>query len=194
MLDKSLSEQLNLDVVHRWDDAAVIMLYRNFYKALVVFSVQIVGDIKVAEELVQDTFVKLWQKRNTYETPGKLKAYLYNAVRNVSISYMRHQQVEHHRIMKYEHDYVQMTDTETDASGTPHREEVYRQLLSAIDSLPPKQRQLFLLAIKGKTSTEIAAEMGITLDTVKKQRQRGLERLRKCLHPEAIMLLQLMLG
>ncbi len=193
MLEKPSSDYLDLDVIHRWDDEAVVMLYRNFYKALVVFSVQIVGDMKVAEELVQDVFVKLWQKRNTYSSTGKLKAYLYNAVRNESISHMRRQQTERSRLTRMEDDFAEMTDEETDASGAPHREEIYRRLLLAIDSLPAKQREVFLKAIEGKTCEEIAVEMGISLESVWKQRKRGLKRLRQGLKPEELMLLQIFL-
>ena len=72
---------------------------------------------------------------------------------------------------------------------SPDREELIRQLLLSIDNLPPKQREVFLLSVKGKTSEEIAQEMNISPETVKKQRQRGLKRLREMLPPEAILLL-----
>ncbi|MBQ2149133.1 MAG: sigma-70 family RNA polymerase sigma factor, partial [Bacteroidales bacterium] len=89
----------------------------------------------------------------------------------------------------------EFTQIQTDESGELqlHREEVYRQLLSAIEQLPAKQRELFLLSVQGKTSAEIAAEMGITPESVKKQRQRGLARLRELLPPEAFLLLLFLL-
>ena len=70
----------------------------------------------------------------------------------------------------------------------PDREEVFRQLLQGIDALPPRLRQVFLMAIEGKTSADIAAELGVALETVKKQRQRGLKHLRRMLAPEAMLL------
>ena len=183
---------LRLDVVHRWDDASLEMLYRHFYKALVVFSARMVGGVKAAEEIVQDTFVRTWQKRNTFQSAGTLKAYLFNSVRNGSISHLRHAKVERGRIEAIEREFTQI---QTDESGELqlHREEVYRQLLSAIEQLPAKQRELFLLSVQGKTSAEIAAEMGITPESVKEQRQRGLARLRELLPPEAFLLLLFLL-
>lgn len=181
-------DALRLEVVHRWDDASMTMLYRHFYRALVVFAGHIAGDLRVAEEIVQDTFVKTWQKRNQFQSTGALKAYLYNAVRNGSISHLRHAQVERSRIEALEAEFSEM---QTDENGELqlHREEIYRQLLQAIDQLPAKSRELFLLSIQGKTSTEIAAEMGISPETVKKQRQRGIARLRELLPPEALLML-----
>lgn len=184
--------KLDLNTIHRYDDKALRMLYRHFYKALVAFVCQMVEDTAVAEEIVQDAFVKLWQLRNTFKSVGTLKAYLYNTVRNASISHLRHQQVEARRIAEYERDYQLMASND-DVSVEMHREELMRQLLTAIEALPPKQRQLFLLAVKGKTGEEIAEEMGISIDGVKKQRQRGLARLRESLQPDAFLLLLLLL-
>ena len=177
-----------MEVIHRWDDSSLSMLYKHFYKALVLFSARMVGELKVAEEIVQDTFVNVWQKRNTFQSQGTLKAYLYNSVRNGSISHLRHAKVERSRIEAVEQAFSEMK-TDEDGELVLHREEIYRQLLLAIDALPTRQRELFLLSVQGKTSAEIAAELGITPESVKKQRQRGLARLRELLPPEAFLLL-----
>ena len=91
-------EKIDLTVVHQWDESSLQLLYRHFYKALVAFSNQMVSNLEIAEELVQDAFVSLWQQRNTFKNQGVLKAYLYNSVRNKSITYLRHEQVERNRI------------------------------------------------------------------------------------------------
>ena len=150
-----------------------------------------VSEMPVAEEIVQDAFVKIWQQRNTYKSTGALRAWLYNTVRNASISHLRHQQVERNRIQALEQEYCLMQADADDSLLS--REEAYRQLLMAIDALPTKQRQLFLLAIEGRTSLEIAEEMGITTEGVKKQRQRGIARLRQSLKPDAFLLLLLVI-
>lgn len=182
-------ERIDIAVVHRWDESSLQLLYRHFYKALVAFSNQMVGNIVIAEELVQDTFVSLWQQRNTFKNQGVLKAYLYNTVRNKSITHLRHEKVERNRIASFESDYKLMISHEEE----PDREELIRRLLLSIDSLPPKQRNVFLLSIRGKTYEEIAQEMNISPETVKKQRQRGMKRLREMLPPEAILLLLMLI-
>lgn len=185
----ALTPVLDLHVVHRWDDEALQQLYTHFYKALVAFAVQMVNSQTVAEELVQDAFTLLWQRRNTFKNSGALKAYLFNTVRNRSISYLRHQQVERSRIAAFEQEYQLIDNGAGEQSDYLSREEIYRQLLLAIDQLPPRQRQLFLLSIEGKSSDEIAQEMGISPEAVKKQRQRGLSRLRQRLSPHAYLML-----
>lgn len=190
------TDSLDLNIVHRWDDSSLQLLYRHFYKALVAFAIQAVEAQESAEEIVQDIFVKTWQKRNTFKSTATLKAYLYNGVRNECISHLRRQQTAQERIRQFEKDYhqLQMGTEESMAGSQPHREEAIRQLLLAIDSLPPKLRELFLLAIRGKSSEDIAQEMGITLQTVKKQRQRGLERLRKELGKKPMLLLAVLIS
>ncbi len=60
---------------------------------------------EAAEELVQDAFVSLWQQRNTFQSAATLRAYLYNTVRNKSISWLRYERVERSRIEAFERDY-----------------------------------------------------------------------------------------
>ena len=61
-------------------------------------------------------------------------------------------------------------------------------LFEAIDSLPKKQREIFLLTMKGKKNSEIAEAMNISVNTVKSQKKSGLEKLRDRLTPESFML------
>ena len=179
-------------IIHRYDEEALRMLYRHFYKALIAFACQMVDDVPVAEEIVQDAFCRLWQLRNTFKNENTLKAYLYNTVRNASISHLRHMQVENRRIAEFEREY-RLMNPKDESEMEMHREELMRQLLLAIEELPPKQRQLFLMAVKGMTGEEIAREMNISIDGVKKQRQRGIAKLRMMLRPDAFLLLLLLL-
>lgn len=177
--------QIDLEVVHRWDETSLQLLYKHFYKALVAFSSQIVGRREVSEDLVQETFVNVWKLRNEFKSLGVLRSYLYNSVRNRSISYMRQVQTDRNHQEKFKADSQLFHVDELDEE----REEIFRQLLIAIDSLSPKLRQHFLLSIKGKNFMEIAEEMNIHIETVRKQRMRGLKQLRDILSQNEILLL-----
>lgn len=179
---------VNLDVIHRWNDQSLTMLYRRFYKALVVYAFQITKDLEMAEDIVQDVFSNVWQKKTTFQTVGTLKAYLYNSVRNESINSVRHQQVRQDNLKQIELHYKEL-HLDEHLELKLHKEEVYRQLLAAIDNLPERQRELFLHIMRGKKNAEIAEAMGISINTVKKQRQRGMEILKGALAPECFILL-----
>jgi len=178
-----LSDILSIEAIHRWDDHALALLYRHFYKALVGYSVQLVAEVAVAEDIVQDTFFNTWTKKNTYKTLGTLKAYLYNTVRNESINHLRHQQVTKDHAERLTQEYREL---QTDDNGEllRHKEELYRQLFLAIDEMPKKQRDVFLQIMDGKKNHEIAEAMQISINTVKKIRLRGIEKLRNQFNPE----------
>ena len=123
-------DSLQLEVVHRWDEASVAMLYKHFYKALVAFADRMLADRHAAEEIVQDTFLKTWQRRNQFQSTGALKAYLYNAVRNGCISHLRHKQVERGRIDALE---AAFTEMHTDENGEEIEvEDICESLISVI--------------------------------------------------------------
>lgn len=181
-------DSLLLEVVHRWDDESLTVLYRHFYRALVAYSDRMVSDRFVAEEIVQNTFLKMWQKHNVFQSEAALKAYLYNSVRNGSISHLRHAKVDSRRIKNVTAEFAEI-GIERQGDPVLQREEVFRQLLRAIDRLPERQKEIFLLSVEGKGSAEIAVELGIKPESVKKQRQRGFARLRELLRPEDFLLL-----
>ena len=164
------------------------MLYSQFYKALTGYAQQLVDNETVADDMVQDVMLSTWQHRHTYSTEGQLKAYLYNAVRNECINHLRHMQVKQSHVEHIEQRYREM---QTDANGEllTHKEELYRQMFMAIDQLPMKQREVFLQVMEGRKNSEIAEALQVSINTVKKLRQRGMDRLRSKLSPEALTLL-----
>ncbi len=64
-----------------------------------------------------------------------------------------------------------------------NKEEIYRQLFAAIDELPPRQKEVFLLCMEGKKNREIAEQLDISAETVKVQKRRAIARLRDKLSP-----------
>ena len=177
-----------MDVVHRWDEKSLTMLYRHYYKALAGYALQLVGEETVAEDMVQEVMAATWQQRRTFRTEGLLKAYLFNAVRNECINHLRHTQVKQRHITHIEQHYREM-ETTADGELKEHKEELYRQLFMAVDEMPQKQRTVFLQMMEGRKNHEIAHALQVSINTVKKLRQRGMDRLRQKLNPEAITLL-----
>lgn len=179
---------LNLCDIHRWDDQSMTVLYRTFYQALVGYARQMTNDAAAAEDITQEVLLNAWRRKMTFKTEGTLKAYLFNAVRNESIDHLRHLTVKQDGMVHIKQMYREM---QTDDSGEArlHKEEVYRQLFQAIDALPQRQREVFLLSIEGKKNHEIAEAMGVAVLSVNKLRQRGLKTLRSMLSPDAMALL-----
>lgn len=182
-----------LDRINRWDEQSLRLIYKQHYKLLVAFGMQITGNIEEAEDAVQDVLLKTWQQHNNYKTEGQLRAYLFNAVRNRCLTMLDHHQVtqKHKEHVIREFREMEMESEETIAL---HKEEVYRQVFEAIDRMPDKQKEIFLLAIEGKQNKEIAEILQISVNTVKSQKRRGIDRLRDTLTPEALSILLLLLN
>ncbi len=181
-----------IDRINQWDEQTLRLIYKQHYKMLVGFAMQLLGNLEEAEDAVQDVILNTWQQHNNYQTEGQFRVYLFNAVRNRCLSRLEHLQVtiNHQDRLKREYREMMLEDSMTIAL---HKEEVYRQLFLAIDQMPDKQREIFLLAIEGKQNKEIADILKISVNTVKSQKRRGIERLRETLHPEALLLLSILL-
>ena len=72
-------------------------------------------------------------------------------------------------------------------------EEIYRRLLTMIDSLPPRQREVFLMHMDGARNKEIAEKLNISVNTVKIQKKRALATLRQKLNEQQLLLLMLLI-
>lgn len=152
--------------------------FRNNYQALCYFAASIVGDDGTAEDAVQEVFLKLLHVDRTFDSDLHLKNYLYQAVRNQCISKM--QQDSKARIIGI--DGLSEAPSDEKAEALVVKSEVIAAISRAIEALPERQRQVFMLAyMEDKTNDEIAEQLGIEKNTVKVQKQRAKQQLREAL-------------
>lgn len=168
-----------------WDENSFHRLYKNYYKALVNYARQITDNNEAAEDVVQDVIAKLWENKNYFATLISLEVYLYNSTRNRAVDLLRHKKVKETYIKKLSEQYKEF-HVDDDNIFT---EDVYRMLFKTIDSLPRRSREVILMSIKGKKNKEIAEGLGISSESVKTYKQRGMEILRRKMSDEALLLL-----
>ena len=164
------NNEISIEQINKLDAAAFRLLYKNYYKALVCYAITIVGDSESAEDIVQELFSTIWEKKMFFRSLASFRVYLYNSVRNASLDYLKHKDVEGF-----------------------FSEEVYRQLLQTIDALPDRCREVFLMYMEGKKNEEIATALHVSLETVKTQKKRAMSFLRKKLGSYHFLLLQMLL-
>jgi len=131
-------------------------------------------DKDLAEDIVQDTFVKFWDKMDTV-SKDKEKSYLFATARNLYINNVSHQKV----VLKH-----QEAQTKTNPVSSPHFElevaEFRQKLEKAIAALPDGQREVFLLhRIDGYKYKEIAELLEVSQKAVEKRMSQALKSLRK---------------
>lgn len=173
-----------------WDDKTIGMLYDRYYRALVAYGCQFVEKV-IAEDIVQETFSVSWERQPKFGSTAQLSTYLYTTVHNMALNHLRHQAVcNNYRqgIIDNLQEFMLVDDT----SETFSKEEIYRQLFLAIDQLPPRQREVFLLSMEGKKNKDIAEQLQISAETVKVQKRRAISHLREELGATSLLWLCLM--
>ena len=181
------------EYLHTWNEQTFKNHYSVYYRILVMHAMKFVSEMSVAEDIVQEVFMGILKLRRFFNDETELRSYLYTSVRNKALDYQKHRNIElafYSKVMETSHRY-QINDNGEEQFFT---EEIYRRLFEQIDALPPRQREVFIKLMEGKKMREIAKEMNVSFETVKTQKERGLEKLRRELNPEMITLLLMMIG
>lgn len=153
------------------DEDAYYKLFQQFYRYLVLFAERRTENHKVAEDIVQEIFIKLWESPKQYNSLNGLKAYLYEAVDNRCADYRKHLIVEE-KYMAFALYEQKFQDFSID------QEEVYRELYAAINELPARGREVILLYLEGKKNQEIAEILDLSILTVKTHKKNAFRYLR----------------
>lgn len=162
----------NADCLQNNFDKIYVMYFsrmHRFAKGYVLFD-------EDAENVVQDVFVLLWEKRDVLDIQVSLVSYLFSLVKNRCLDYLRHQVVAD----EYKQELtLKLTSLEhLNDSFTPD-EDIERILLLAIHKLPERCREIFMKnRIEGKKYREIATEMNLSVNTVENQISIALKKLR----------------
>ena len=152
-------------------------MYRNHYKVLRNAARQLTGDDDASHDLVQEVFVKLWNKKESFDTILNPGAYLYRSVVNASLTYLS--QNKKHRTT----DDLSLASDSQSGEAIETRE-LEARIRRALERLPPKCRAIFVLSrFEEKKNKEIAAIMGLSLKTVENQMGIALKKMRGELKP-----------
>lgn len=162
------------------DERALEAVFRAYYAGMASFVQRFVRSPDVAEELVQDIFFKLWSKREQLSDIESFRTYLYRAARNQALNWLRRQKLE--RRWQEEHGGEDDAPTPHLADEEASEQEVAAAVQEAIQRLPPRCREVFLLSRDGGlTYAEIARTLDISVKTVETQMGRALKALRLAL-------------
>ena len=163
------------------DQKALETVFRSFYQELFFFAHTFIGESEIAEEVVQDVFIQIWEKKESLEIQTSPKSYLYTAVRNRSINYLKSKLAKIRSETEVTLDMV--IESNHDSADSKLSEKELIQLIQiGIYSLPEKCRIIFKLSRdSGMTYDEIANELGVSKETVKSQIKIALGKLRQFL-------------
>lgn len=166
------------------DRQAFKCIFDTFYKALLIFAKKYVQEHDLAEDLVQDVLVKLWEKRKTIEDASTIKAFLYMSVKNKAINHFRHQKI----VDVHQKEMIQTKSEESFFKNHLIEEETYRMLVQAIGDLPDQTQKVCTLSMNGVKNAQIAEELNLSTSTVKYHKNKALNILRERLKNQIFLL------
>ncbi len=152
-------------------------LFRQNFRPLTVYAMQFVRDKAVAEDIVQELFVNLFEKKETFQSKTLSKSYLYKAVHNRCINHNKYQKLRKEINPVIQESMSQVPEDPLQLSAFIEFQDKFLQVL---EELPPKSRQVFEMnKMEGIKNQEIADSLKLSKRTVQKHIYLALKRLRK---------------
>ncbi len=166
----------SFDAIKKGDIKSFEALFRAYYKPLLIYSQQIVNDEDEANEVVQEIFLKLWEKRNEIEIRNTVNSYLYRSVYNNSLQLLRRK--------KLDNKYKQYKNQQKIESINPGEEmeaiELNHKIGLILEGLPENCRKIFKMnRFQGMRYQEIADHLSISIKTVEANITKALKYFRK---------------
>lgn len=170
--DKKLVEQIRQD-----KKGAFEKLFKRYYQQLFLFALRYVPNDEVAEDLVQEMFFNLWNKRHDLFITTSLQSYLYRSVHNQALNYLNHEKVKTVYREKIVSGYKEKLQLEDISYAEIDLEQ---KVTDFIEQLPDRRRTIFKLSrFEGLKNREIAEKLGISIKTVEAQMTEALRFLSK---------------
>jgi RNA polymerase sigma-70 factor (ECF subfamily) len=158
------------------DEAAFERVFTTWFKSLHAYACTIVRDEMVAEEMVQNVFLRLWERTERLTISGSVAAYLYRAVHNESLNYLKR---EKRKTVYQMHTSYHLQSGTGDTAPPVQAKELEERLHQALSELPEQCRTIFQLSRFSELRyREIADELGISVKTVENQMGKALKLLR----------------
>lgn len=174
---KSVETRMDNHTTILTPDATIVFeqVFKENFKSLHAYAATILKGSDDAEEMVQNVFFKLWEKRERLHELQSVTAYLYRAVHNECMNFIKHEKVK----TAYEVHAVHHGDIASKAQDNAEAKELQRRLADAMNDLPEQCRAIFQMSrFEELKYREIADKMGLSVKTVENQMGKALKILR----------------
>jgi RNA polymerase sigma-70 factor (family 1) len=151
------------------------MVFRDYYKPLVRYGSTFLKDSDEAEDVVQQVFVSLWEKRTQLDIHTSIRAVLYKAVQNACLNKIKHLKVR----TSYAED-LKATTVHEDASDPVQANELNERIQLAVETMPEQCGRIFKMSrFEQLRYQEIADQLGLSVKTVENQMGKALKIVRE---------------
>lgn len=181
IITQEILKEVNNKGLKAWEK-----LYSAYYSALCSYANSILKSADSSQDVVQETLIKIWNSDRLFPDIKDLTWYLYRSVYNNALYHLRTQNLHQQILEQIPVDEVELPD---DQFARTVQEELIRQIYVYIEELPEERRKIILLSLKGHSGNKIAEILGISINTVKTQKNRCFKYLREKLKNSVLLFL-----
>lgn len=159
-------------------------IYLSYFSKMKHFAQEYVILEEDAENIVQDVFTELWEKREMLNMPINLIAYLFTTIKNKCLNHLRHKTIVNETANLLQEEYfitlrMNLNSLEAFDQNLFSEQDIEQIITKALNTLSPKCKEIFIMSkIEGKKQKQIAAELNISINTVETQIGIAYKKLR----------------
>ena len=171
-----INEALLFAQIAQGNEEAFVQVYWHYTKRLYPYVLKMVHDEQVSEEIIQDVFVLLWEKRALLLTVQHPTSYLFSLASNRTLNYLKTESNHLIILERYAHAHTELSNETECILDLKESEGI---ICDAIDSLPEQRKLIFELSRNhGFSNDQIAEQLGLSKQTVKNQLVTALKNIR----------------
>lgn len=164
---------VSIEKIQQGDERVFEELFDEFYQPLCVFATTYLKDNAMAADIVQECFIKYWNRKVDFDNFFKVKSFLYTVVRNHCLNFIRDN--------KAKREDISVIETDDFYTETLIEEEAYRMFYHAVDALPGQTRRVIQLALDGLKNSEIGERLGVAESSVHTLKKIAYKKLKEAL-------------
>ena len=171
-----IAENILIEQIKNGDKNAFETIFKTYYSHLCAYANKFVADIDDSEEIVQEIFFQLWQKRDEINILTSFKSYLFRSVHNSCLNYIKHKNIQQKHI---EHTLYEQKDNSIEFTDSIETSELQNKIRMTIDKLPTERKKIFLMIrFDNLKYAEVAEKLNISIKTVENQMGSALKFMR----------------
>lgn len=188
---KTLQPNFSITAFREGQPAAFSSVFDHYYPALCFFASRLIQDVTAAEDIAQETLIKLWEKHEGFNNVHAIKSFLYITAKNACFNFMKRTQTGE----KNHEEWSQIWDEYDDfILNQLTRAEVLREVYNMLNALPPECRKVMRHSfVDGLDNHQIAKLLNISIHTVKNQKARAIYLIKKRLGGKTLLMLSLLM-
>lgn len=166
-----------ISAFHKEDKLAYKAIFKAFYKELVYFTFKLTNDKEVAEEIVSDSYMKLFSRGKNFPSIANIKSFLYITCRNAAYDHLSKEKTRSSRM--HELTYLSTEEDMTPMDYERMNAELMARIYNEINNLPPQSQRVFRMRVLQQQDPGLVAQkLGISYQTVLNQTSIAINRLK----------------